>query len=160
DYFPSYESVMLTRRPEVWEDDLIHVAPAFIGRVMLRVADSYVPDAGDSLTRRDAELWFVNAVEQGRWDDAGFALERLESDFQSHSLAFHLCRAEFERHRGDAAAALSAVARAMELLPPRSPDAVQSHLRCARVAQAVDAMEIAERQRDLLIAALLRAPVA
>jgi hypothetical protein len=40
DYFPSYENVMLTRRPELWDDDLAHVEPACVDRIMQRVQDA------------------------------------------------------------------------------------------------------------------------
>lgn len=42
DYFPSYESVMLTRGASVWEDDLVHVETEFVGKIVDRVIAAYV----------------------------------------------------------------------------------------------------------------------
>jgi GSCFA family len=41
DYFPSYESVMLTKSWDVWAPDLIHVADAFVGKIVTRLTDTY-----------------------------------------------------------------------------------------------------------------------
>jgi tetratricopeptide (TPR) repeat protein len=50
DYFPSFESVMLTRQSYVWEKDLIHVSPSFVDRIMARVLRSYLPAETDAKT--------------------------------------------------------------------------------------------------------------
>ena len=42
DYFPSYESVMLSRADGVWGDDLLHVTTPFIGKIVARVASHYL----------------------------------------------------------------------------------------------------------------------
>jgi len=44
DYAPAYESVMLSRTPAVWKDDLIHVTTEFVGKVVERVLAAYVDD--------------------------------------------------------------------------------------------------------------------
>jgi hypothetical protein len=44
DYFPSFESVMLTKTPQIWRDDLTHIEPNFVGSIMARVTESYAPD--------------------------------------------------------------------------------------------------------------------
>ena len=68
DYFPSYESVMLTRRPEVWEPDNRHVSAGFVGRIMARVVETY---AGEALTpSADAVLKFHTLARQARWGEA------------------------------------------------------------------------------------------
>jgi tetratricopeptide (TPR) repeat protein len=41
DYFPSYESAVLTKSWAVWNDDLIHVADAFVGKIVARLVDKY-----------------------------------------------------------------------------------------------------------------------
>jgi tetratricopeptide (TPR) repeat protein len=41
DYFPSYESVMLTKSWNIWEPDLLHVTDAFVGKVVARLTDVY-----------------------------------------------------------------------------------------------------------------------
>jgi len=45
DYAPSYESAMLSRTPEVWEDDLVHVTTAFVGKIVERTLAAYVSEA-------------------------------------------------------------------------------------------------------------------
>jgi len=41
DYFPSYESAMLTKSWTVWRDDLVHVSDAFVGKIVGRLAETY-----------------------------------------------------------------------------------------------------------------------
>lgn len=60
DYFPSYESVMLTKQASVWRNDLIHVEEAFIGRVMARVVGAYVD--GAATDQYEAAMTFSNLV--------------------------------------------------------------------------------------------------
>ena len=44
DYFPSYEMASMARRSHVWEDDGVHVKPAFVEKIMERFSSSYVVD--------------------------------------------------------------------------------------------------------------------
>jgi tetratricopeptide (TPR) repeat protein len=44
DYFPSFESVTLTKQPYVWRDDLIHVHESFVNQIMTRVKLSYLEE--------------------------------------------------------------------------------------------------------------------
>lgn len=39
-YFPSYESVILTKSWDIWQDDLIHVKPWFIGKIINKLTSS------------------------------------------------------------------------------------------------------------------------
>lgn len=41
DYFPSYESVMLTKSADVWGPDLRHVNDGFVGKIVARLTDTY-----------------------------------------------------------------------------------------------------------------------
>jgi hypothetical protein len=43
DYVPSYEAVMLSHDPGVWEDDLVHVKSAFVGKVVSHILAAYSP---------------------------------------------------------------------------------------------------------------------
>lgn len=43
DYFPSYESVMLSDRNSTWQDDLIHVRDEVVGVNVGRMAEAYAP---------------------------------------------------------------------------------------------------------------------
>ncbi len=44
DYFPSYESVTLTRTDNVWNKDLIHVSDAFVGKIVDNLLRAYLPE--------------------------------------------------------------------------------------------------------------------
>lgn len=68
DYFPSYEIATLTRRPEVWEDDLIHIQPAFVARIMQHVTSAYVPGTEEASDR--AVMRLPNLVEAAQWPQA------------------------------------------------------------------------------------------
>lgn len=43
DYFPSYESVMLTKSWDIWESDRIHVSEAFVGKIVAHLVSHYFP---------------------------------------------------------------------------------------------------------------------
>ncbi len=45
DYFPSYEMVTLSRLPDIWQRDLIHVNPGFVARVVDVLVRAYLPGA-------------------------------------------------------------------------------------------------------------------
>jgi hypothetical protein len=45
DYVPSYEAVMLSHDPGVWEDDLVHVTSRFVGRVVGHILEAYAAPA-------------------------------------------------------------------------------------------------------------------
>lgn len=78
DYFPSYEIATLTRRPEVWEDDLIHIQPNFIARIMQHVTNAYVPGSVGADERTLMKM--ANLVESMQFDDAN-AIYRDAGDF-------------------------------------------------------------------------------
>lgn len=44
DYFPSYENVMLSKSPDVWMNDLIHVESRFVGEIVKRFIHAYCPN--------------------------------------------------------------------------------------------------------------------
>jgi len=61
DYFPSYEIVTLSKSPEVWRDDLVHVTAEFIAKIATRVATTYVDtaavaDYGEKVDELDRKL--------------------------------------------------------------------------------------------------------
>ena len=75
DYFPSYEIATITRRPEVWEDDLIHVNPNFVARIMQHVTAAYEPGSVDQTSR--ALLHMANLVEGLKFEAAEAVRARL-----------------------------------------------------------------------------------
>ena len=68
DYFPSYEIATLTRRPEVWENDLIHIQPNFIARIMQHVTNAYVP--GSIGVDERVFMQMANLVDAFQFDQA------------------------------------------------------------------------------------------
>lgn len=68
DYFPSYESVMLTRDWSVFQSDRRHVADAFVGRIVQRLVDSYFREA--PIDRRMAHAAYMASL-AGEAADAG-----------------------------------------------------------------------------------------
>jgi tetratricopeptide (TPR) repeat protein len=48
DYFPSFESVMLSHPDDVWQQDRIHVAYGFVGRIVEHLVSSYFEDADEA----------------------------------------------------------------------------------------------------------------
>ena len=47
DYFPSYESVMLSHPDDVWQQDRIHVAYGFVGRIVEHLVSSYFEESDE-----------------------------------------------------------------------------------------------------------------
>ncbi len=45
DYFPSYESVVMSDRAQAWEEDQVHVRPSLIRLNVERMLDAYMPGA-------------------------------------------------------------------------------------------------------------------
>ncbi|MNC94577.1 GSCFA family protein [compost metagenome] len=43
DYFPSFESIMLSSRDTTWKDDLIHVQDTIVALNVGRMAEFYAP---------------------------------------------------------------------------------------------------------------------
>lgn len=103
DYFPSYESVMLTRSPSVWQDDLTHVSERFIQRIMMRVESRYTEGFDDSaIAAADDEGRFVDAVQGHDLDGAWEAYQRLADPLSNGSSNFHTLAAIVAAKRGDA----------------------------------------------------------
>lgn len=71
DYFPSYETVTLTKSPDILLDDLVHVTEQFIGRIVLRVYEAYV----DELPQEALESAILRARAACSSDDLGPARE-------------------------------------------------------------------------------------
>ena len=68
DYFPSYESVMLTRDWSVFQSDRRHVSDAFVGRIVQRLVDTYFREA--PAERRTAHAAYMASL-AGEATDAG-----------------------------------------------------------------------------------------
>jgi tetratricopeptide (TPR) repeat protein len=137
DYFPSYESVMLTKQSYVWEPDLVHVESSFVGRIMLRVTDSYVANRHEqSLT--DQILQMRSRAAAGDWADAYAAYTQLTPselehlDCVSHSSAAGICL-----HNGNAGKAGFHADRAMHLAPAAGELGLHAFYSCWEVFKAL-----------------------
>lgn len=69
DYFPSYESVMLTRKHDIFENDLAHVRSDFVGKIMDRVVENYT----DTVAEKGVTLFDIIVLQ-----DQGQHAELLE----------------------------------------------------------------------------------
>lgn len=116
DYFPSYESVMLTRDWKIFEDDLIHVTDAFVGKIVARLAETYFGAASEAEKLfQDSSARIVTGQDRQlatNLDSARRAceLEPKRADFRAH-LGGLLLRS------GKIDAAIAELLRAIEIDP-------------------------------------------
>ncbi len=105
DYFPSYEIATLTRRPEVWEDDLTHVQPNFIARIMQHVTNAYVPGSVNADARTMMQM--ANLAEAQQFEEAQRLYDALGVAFwESTDPAVHIAGARLALRKGDRQLAL------------------------------------------------------
>jgi hypothetical protein len=145
DYFPSFESVMLSRDTSVWMDDLIHVQPAFVGSIMLRVTDAYVGKSTDA-TVIDSMYAFIRFTNDRNWDDALRTWLGIDhSKTPATPEEFYICGAEL--------GARSKNLHAVRALVGRVGSRVDSdgQLRCANALEAVGCMDLGEERRKMAL---------
>ncbi|MDF8333045.1 GSCFA domain-containing protein [Novosphingobium cyanobacteriorum] len=110
DYFPSYEIATITRKAEVREDDLVHVAPGFVARIMDHVTAAYgegAAQSGEDAEARGALLRMAALVEAQRLDEAWAILDPLaERDVALGGAAAHAAAMRLLWRRGVAERAL------------------------------------------------------
>jgi hypothetical protein len=136
DYFPSYESVMLSRDKSVWMDDLIHVQPGFVSSIMLRVMRSYVAIDEPAVATADAMLQVIRCVTQEMWQEAKQAFDQLDiATVPLTPVEFYVSASELLARIGDKAAMLGLVARCERYLGG------DYGLRIAKALEAVGATE-------------------
>lgn len=105
DYFPSYEIATMTRRPEVWDDDLVHIQPNFVARIMQHVTNAYVPGSVGVDDRTLMKM--ANLVESRRFDEAAEIYQAAgEGLWNSSNAAVHAAGMALARERGDQALAV------------------------------------------------------
>jgi hypothetical protein len=77
DYFPSYESVMLTKKKYVWHDDLTHVSDRFVSRIVHRLVSGRLETSAsqDRLDLANLLIRFEERFEAGD-SDAALAVYR------------------------------------------------------------------------------------
>ena len=100
DYFPSYEIATITRRPEVWDDDLIHINANFVARIMQHVTEAYVPGSVSDDLRQEAR--FANLVDAKQFEAAQSVYKELEGSFDGAGPAAQVAAMRLAQHNGDA----------------------------------------------------------
>lgn len=105
DYFPSYEIATIGSRPQVWEDDLRHVKPNFVARIMQYVTNVYVP--GSVSDETSSLMQMANLVDAGDLEAAAKLYDRLaDSAEQSTDNFIHAASIRLTMNRGETAAAV------------------------------------------------------
>jgi thioredoxin-like negative regulator of GroEL len=155
DYFPSYESVMLTRTPAIWTHDLIHIEQEFVRRIMGRVMTTYVDeDAGEPgkpwTEVRDRAARFTSLVRHAQWEQAEPLYEELKSDWTQGAQTdrLHLAAAELLLATGRKDQALKHLA-AIETPDPAGLDFLEE-LRLSTALTQAGRGEAAARLRERL----------
>jgi len=148
DYFPSYESIMLSDRLVTWEADLIHVTRDVVEMNVGRMLESYLPggDVDDELTRIDqggrlrAEGRAAEAVERGGTYAEQF-FTRL-GHWSQQSSVFALSHARHLHRAGRHAEALEVLAGVPEHFDPLAVGLVRAEaaLGLNRPADAIAAL--------------------
>lgn len=122
DYFPSFESVILTKQNYVWSDDLMHVSDGFVSRIADRVAVAYagrpLAEEGPRLKQSgtsDAAQTFADVMLSGDYERGA----RKFAEFEGDSLGvkdgnFHVAAAFLMQQKGDKSQALQHARLAIE----------------------------------------------
>jgi tetratricopeptide (TPR) repeat protein len=130
DYFPSYESVMLSHPDDVWEQDRIHVSYRFVGRIVAHLLASYFEDADGS-----SELFQSAMAAISRSDNAA-AADALTRTLQARPnfVQAQILLADTKVSLGRAAEAVPELRGLVEAMP-QNPDV---QLKLARALMHLD----------------------
>ncbi|HWA91138.1 MAG TPA: GSCFA domain-containing protein [Rhizomicrobium sp.] len=156
DYFPSYESAMLTKESYVWANDLTHVEAEFVGRIVGRMVEHYVA-SGEGLpdaAAMDRWLSFSNLVNHRRFDEAAKIFATLDPEEKGFAPRFALPLAEMHLHLGRRDAALVHAEQARVQAEAAGERGCFTLLRCAKVLDAAGHADEAEAIRARTVAAL------
>lgn len=141
DYFPSYEIATIGPRQQVWEDDLRHVKPNFVGRIMQHVTNVYVP--GSVSDETSSLMHMANLVDAGDLDAAAKLYDRLADSAERSTDKFvHAAAIRLAMTRGDTAAAV----RHARAFDPRDERQYLSHP--AWMLEAARALSASEADRE------------
>ncbi len=122
DYFPAFESVVLTKQEHVWEDNLTHVSKEFVAKIIDRVVSSYVDrqsaSAVDELKLHDCTRKIADLVLAGNLVEAAALYESVRPralDLDGHS--WHAAGAAVALKLGDTGLAHRHASKAMSCEP-------------------------------------------
>jgi tetratricopeptide (TPR) repeat protein len=121
DYFPSYESVILTKQAHVWQNDLVHVTDAFVSKIVHRLVSSRLDGASQAQLDMAALLIeFDEALRSEKSEDA-LAIYRMlgARALEIEVAAFHEKAIELLLNAGDRQNALLHARRFIELRPSK-----------------------------------------
>jgi len=125
DYFPSYESVMLTKSWDVWLPDLVHVTDAFVGRIVSRLTDVYCTALSDANKRLVQS--YIDEQANSVPDALKLARQAVETSPQSGDLRKHY--ALLLTNSGDLIGAEQQYLEAIKLVPGDA----KAHYRLSKV---------------------------
>lgn len=146
DYFPSYESVTLTKSWTVWRsDDLRHVSDAFVGKVAAHVAEVYCSAVGEA--GKLFQQSYVSAKADGDEKALEFARQALEKAPENADLYKHLGELLFRQ--GELKEAEAQFEKAIGLRPRDAGLHYQLSDVLARQGRFEEAMRAARRSIEL-----------
>lgn len=156
DYFPAYESVMLTKQTYVWTNDLTHVQGEFVARVVGRMCDHYVADGKTRQTGGAMDQWlkFANLIDHKRFDQAAEIFLNLDLEEPAIAPRFALNTAEMQLFLGQKTAALENARRAQEPFIAAGERGCLNLLRSAEIIEAVGHAIEADAVRARAVATL------
>jgi tetratricopeptide (TPR) repeat protein len=154
DYLPGYEAVMLTKQANVWSDDLRHVEPEFVGRLVGRMCARYVVET-EGRTKTDQyeqALSIASLVKLGRFDDARAVFDSLTlADVRISHPASVQAVAEMFLHFGEHEKAYATAMRLRTGALGYGEEACVIVLGCAKIFDALGKTDEAAETRALAV---------
>lgn len=154
DYLPGYEAVMLTKQANVWSDDLRHVEPEFVGRLVGRMCERYVleTEGRRQTDKYEQQLSIASLVKLGRFDEAREVFERLTlADVRISHPASVLAVAEMFLHFGEQDKAFATAVRLRIGALGYGEEACPVVLGCAKIFDALGRADEAATTRALAV---------
>lgn len=145
DYFPSYESVVMTKSWTVWQDDLVHVSDVFVGKIVARLVDIYCAGVEDAqkLFQQSYVHLKAGAVEKA----LEFARQAVEKSPESGELRKHF--GKLLARNGDVKEAQAQFAKGIALEPGDPELYYQLSDALARQERLEEAIEAAHRCTEI-----------
>lgn len=127
DYFPSFESVILTKEWGIWSHDKRHVSDAFVSKIVRRLAATYFAEADEA-----SKLFQGAFTEHNNQNSEQAAkLIRQALDMNSDNSDWWLLSARIQRDLANFDDAILSVDEALK----RSPDSAEGHYIAATILE-------------------------